>query len=119
MILRTFITIGLSSLAIAQVLVPLDSPTTEWTQQIPPSNQGNECAVYATDTVLICTTSSGATVGLLPGTGDEIWRHEPTSKTQDVQFSNTGIAFGSNTAIGDFMIHAVSEGGVTTDPSFW
>jgi hypothetical protein len=119
MIKTILISIAFASLAVAQVLVPLDAPLLIWTTQIPRSSFGNECVAYREDVVIICTTASGVSVGLLPDSGVEVWRHTPTSITESPLFSATGVAFGTSSAIGDYMLHAVSEGFEEVDPSFW
>lgn len=95
------------------------APQLLWTAEIPRSAFGNECVNGGNTDILICTTASGVSVGLLPSSGTEIWRHTPVTLTSSPLFSSTGIAFGSSATIGDYLLHAVSEGSETTDPSFW
>jgi hypothetical protein len=75
--------------------------------------------VYGDDTLLICTGADGGTVALAPAAGKKVRTRDQSSVTNTQVFSSSGVAFGSNPKIDNYIIHAVSEGFKTLDPSYW
>jgi hypothetical protein len=75
--------------------------------------------MYGNDDLLICTGSDGTTTALLPSTGSRVWKHTPEPLTEYEAFSTSGVAFGFNPTVGNYIIHAVSEGFSRVDPSYW
>lgn len=101
-------------------LIPRGEPQPLWSVAMSPAQYGNECSMYGDDALLICTGADGSTVALDPAAaGQKVWSHEPVSITNTQVFSSSGVAFGFNPTIGNYIIHAVSEGFKTLDPSYW
>jgi len=105
------------TVAVAE-LIPRRSPEVIWTANIDSASQGNECTIYNEDKLLICTTNNGNVFALQPSDGGAVWTHEPMSVTNEPVFSSSGVAFGSNPSIGNYILHAVSEGFARFDPSY-
>jgi hypothetical protein len=97
----------------AQTILPFDEPIPRWTFNAAPAEYGNECKIYGADELLICTSSDGTMVAITPQPdadvgGKEVWKHSPSSKTQLNVRSTSGVAFGYNPTIDNFIVHAVT-----------
>lgn len=121
--MNTFLFLATLSLAQAQI-VPLAGPRPLWSTNIPASSEGNACKMYGMDSLLVCTGADGSTTALKPDADDTVggtavWSHSPGPITGTQTYSSSGVVFGTNPTIGNYIIHAVSEGFPALDPSFW
>lgn len=111
-----------ATLSVTAQIVPRSEPKPLWSATVPSANYGNECKIYGQDTVLICSGSDGSTIGITPNGdskgGKTLWKHIPKATTLSNTRSTSGVVFGSNPTIGNYVIHAVSEGNDFADPSY-
>lgn len=101
-----------AALSTTAQIVPRSEPKPLWSATVPPAQFGNECKIYGQDTLLVCSGADGTTVGITPhgdSTGGKAaWKHTPKASTLANVYSTSGVAFGYNPTIGNYIVHAVS-----------
>ena len=107
--LAVILSLGMSA---AAQIIPRSEPKPLWSATVPSAQFGNECKIYGQDYILICSGADGTTVGISPNGdstgGKTVWKHTPKATTMTNTRSTSGVAFGSNPTIGNYVVHAVS-----------
>lgn len=111
--------VALAAQAAAQTAF-LASPVLLWTGNIPPVNEGNECALAPANPLLLCTSAEGL-VSALPTTTTSgaavatwVYRTDPTDGS--VSSSTSGITFSSD---GSSFVYSTTASDTTGSPTIW
>ena len=98
-----------ATLSVTSQLVPRVEPKALWSATVAPAQYGNECKMYGQDELLICTGADGTTTAVSPSAeGKQVWAHTPSPKMLTSTRSTSGVSFGSNPTIGNYIVHAVT-----------